>query len=707
LTGRIGRLWRLLPALGLAITAFGCAVNPRFEAPVVPKSVPSPAPQATPSPSPAASAPCTPAPAGVVPERADVRPPLVRVLLQAPGQPVLPEPGRRYACVVGDAPAVVLRGPIAATALPARAAVQVGAFGNEANAAALAARLRAAGFATAVVRSPDALLRVAAVGSEGEDAQAFAGRLRTAGFSGQATTVPGAGEVVLEGEDGASVRGQRVLLVPLDPDPVRVGAKAVRGEIELRPGAAGIAVINVLNLEAYLRGVVPAEMGPRAFPLLEALKAQAVAARTYAVAHLGDHAAEGYDVCDSPACQAYEGVDAERPLTDRAVRETDGEIVTYQGRPIDAMYHSTCGGHTEDAGALFPGRAAPYLKGVPCRGERTLAAGASSVRGPWLSSVGRLAAVGARLAEALGCAADPPALTARLAGVQPGPGVAGIVAAFAVPATAATLHVAHGKTAEDTALDLLRLFRLPLPPSPGGSGQAGWEVALAVRLGQLAGSVQAYEGRLVPGPGGLRLVLDGAAGSRDIPRNEGVLERRGERWRSGPIEFAAGSRATLWCAGEACPVLEVEALEDADAGSAWSWWVREFPLEELGNRLGMTRVLAVTVATRGVSGRALSVSVSGPDGDRVFGGMAFRRALDLPDTLFVVSPSRSAGKPALRFLGRGWGHGVGMCQNGAYGLACGGATYVEILKSYYTGVEITRWEGKSHEQRPEAGKRIS
>ncbi|MDD5562244.1 MAG: SpoIID/LytB domain-containing protein [Thermoanaerobaculaceae bacterium] len=697
MTGPATRLWRLLPALAFA--ALGCAVGPQVAAPVVPGPAPSPTPQAwapppaAPVAAPAPPAPFAAAPPCALPARADVGPPQVRVLLTVPPGPVLPEPGRRYACVVGDAPAVLLRGPITATAPAGPAQVQVGAFGNEANAAAVVARLAAAGFEGAVAEPKDALIRVVAVGREGEDTATLAGRLRAAGFPGQAANAPASGEVVLAGEGGATVRGPRVLLVPLDPDPVRVGAKAVRGEIELRPGAGGVAVINVLNLEAYLRGVVPAEMGPRAFPLLEALKAQAVAARTYAVAHLGEHAPEGYDLCDSPACQAYEGVEAEQPLTDRAVRETEGEIVTYLGRPIDAMYHSTCAGHTEDGGALFPARAAPYLKGVPCRGERTLAAGVSSPRGPWLGPVERLATVGRSLAEVLGCAASPHPLAARLAGAQPGPGVAGIVAAFAVPATAATLHVAHGRTAEDTALDLLRLFRLPLPPSPRGDRQAAWEVALVVRLGQLAGTVQTHEGRLVPGPSGLRLVLDGDAGTRDIPRAERVLERRGERWRDGPVEFSAGSRATLWCAAGTCPVLEVEALEDADAGSSWTWWVREFSLDELGARLGVAGVRAVSVTARGVSGRALSVSVSGRDGSKEFGGMAFRRALDLPDTLFVVTWVRTGSAPRARFLGRGWGHGVGMCQNGAYGLARGGAGYVEILKTYYTGVEVTRWQG--------------
>ncbi len=632
-----------------------------------------------------------------------MRPPLVRVLLSSPGEPVLPEPGRRYACVLGDTPAVVLRGPITATAPAGRAAIQVGAFAQDANAAALLARLRTAGFDASVSGAGGALRTVVATAPQGEDAGAFARRLRAAGFADQKSSAPVGGEVVLTGEGGAAVHGPRALLIPLDPEPVRVGDKAVRGEIVFRPGAAGVEVINVLNLEAYLRGVVPAEMGPRAFPLIEALKAQAVAARTYAVAHLGDHAAEGYDLCDSPACQAYEGVGVEQPLTDRAVQETAGEIVTYHGQPIDAMYQSTCGGHTEDAGALFPSRAEPYLKGVPCRGERTLAAGAGG-NGPWLGPVARLAAVGKGLAAALGVPATARALASRLVGVQAGPGVAGIAAAFAVRTTAATLHVRHGRAPEDAALELLRLFRLPLPP-PAGRADPDWEMALTVRLGQLSGEVRAQEGRLVPGPSGVQLRLDGDGGWCDIAAAGVVLERRGERWRTGGLTFPAGSRGTLWCAGQVCPVLEVEALEDADAGSAWSWWARDFSLQEIARRLGVADARAVVVTRRGVSGRALSITVSGPQESREVGGIAFRRALDLPDTLFVVAPVGGPAKPGLRFLGRGWGHGVGMCQNGAYGLARGGASYVEILKTYYTGVEITRWGGESDGQREAATRR--
>jgi stage II sporulation protein D len=75
------------------------------------------------------------------------------------------------------------------------------------------------------------------------------------------------------------------------------------------------------------------------------------------------------------------------------------------------------------------------------------------------------------------------------------------------------------------------------------------------------------------------------------------------------------------------------------------------------------------------------------------GGYAFRRALDLPDTLFVVQERTTPQGPVLRFLGRGWGHGIGMCQNGAYGKALAGSDYRRILAGYYTGIEVVRWTG--------------
>lgn len=142
----------------------------------------------------------------------------------------------------------------------------------------------------------------------------------------------------------------------------------------LPDGEGGLTVVNELPLEEYLRGVVPNELAPEAFPQIEAQKAQAVAARSYALAHLGDYAARGYDVCATAACQVYRGSASEHPLTDRAVAETRGTVATWRGRPIHAFYTSTCGGHTEDGAAVLEDDA-PYLKGVACPTERAIRAG--------------------------------------------------------------------------------------------------------------------------------------------------------------------------------------------------------------------------------------------------------------------------------------------------------------------------------------------
>ncbi|HOS43064.1 MAG TPA: SpoIID/LytB domain-containing protein [Armatimonadota bacterium] len=134
-----------------------------------------------------------------------------------------------------------------------------------------------------------------------------------------------------------------------------------RGYFELLPKADGITVVNIVPLEAYLWGVVSSEMSPR-YPL-EALKAQAIAARTYAARNIGRLSKLGFDLDDTAACQVYGGVFSEDPRTTRAVNETAGMVLTYGGKIIDAVYSSTCGGFTESAEHAW-GTAVPYLQSV-------------------------------------------------------------------------------------------------------------------------------------------------------------------------------------------------------------------------------------------------------------------------------------------------------------------------------------------------------
>lgn len=153
---------------------------------------------------------------------------------------------------------------------------------------------------------------------------------------------------------------------------VTIGGAAYRGEaLVLAPAPSRATAINVVDLEAYLLGVVPLEIGARPESEIEAVKAQAIAARTYAIGHLGSRGSLGFDFYATIADQVYGGVNAEDPVTSRAVRETRGEIVTYQGAPILAYYHSTCGGRTAAIDEVWRRAPLPYLRSVSDRIEGT------------------------------------------------------------------------------------------------------------------------------------------------------------------------------------------------------------------------------------------------------------------------------------------------------------------------------------------------
>lgn len=206
----------------------------------------------------------------------------------------------------------------------------------------------------------------------------------SAGAQGQALVLDGSGSPLgfIGGEAALASPGGDVISVPglgLFPGPlalrpggqdtaaagyVTVGGHAYRGELEVFARDGLVTVVNVVPLEDYLLGVVPREM-PAGFPA-EALKAQAVAARTYALHTVasGAYAALGYDLVPTTDCQVYGGVDAEQASTTVAVEATSGEVITYGGGLIGAFFHSTSGGHTESVEYVW-GFPSPYLKGVP------------------------------------------------------------------------------------------------------------------------------------------------------------------------------------------------------------------------------------------------------------------------------------------------------------------------------------------------------
>ncbi len=177
--------------------------------------------------------------------------------------------------------------------------------------------------------------------------------------SGIGVTVQSAGRV-------GSTPSEMIVVIATDPSGrVRVNGRTYRGMVEIVRDTAGFTLVNRLPLESYLLGVVSAEMGRRNLVELEALKAQAVVSRTYALRNLRRRAALGFDLHAGIADQVYAGSGSETPEGLEAVQSTRGMVLTYGGAPIDAFYYSTCGGQTADGVEAFRAASRPYLRSFP------------------------------------------------------------------------------------------------------------------------------------------------------------------------------------------------------------------------------------------------------------------------------------------------------------------------------------------------------
>ncbi len=545
--------------------------------------------------------------------------------------------------------------------------------------------------------------------------------------------VPGASArtILVEGLEGVREVPSPLEVQAADGSLLPVNESRYRGSVLLVATPRGtLHVVNRVGLEDYLLGVVPLELGPRVYDELEAQKAQAVAARTYAVKRRGDFAAEGYDLCATARCQVYGGAGAEQPLSSQAVRETAGQVLLYGGLPADTLFTSTCGGRTEDAFHVFPSyspAAFPYLRSVPCRGEERLALSTTVPAPAGAPTIGALAVRGRALLHAAGrhgaAWADLKAaralLTARLglpAGVPPKTldpeavyaNLAGLLGDDGLLTEEAERSVAPRGWSEAAQRVWTALVRFqvagttPLPTSRAftAAEAAGLWASLLLR----AGGLEELEGRLVAVPaGGLVVKTPKGREERTLPADPLLFRGGGEAWTPREsLEPAPGDRVRLLVRDGA--VLAVAAsLPSADGlyerESSWIHWVRRFTGAELMGRLlerDASRkgsvVRRVDVLSRGASGRAAKVRVTTDRESFDLSGLEIRFALAIPESLFtLVTGKDEKGLPVHTFFGRGWGHGVGLCQTGTFGMALAGRTYAEILAAYYPGTALGPW----------------
>jgi len=558
------------------------------------------------------------------------------------------------------------------------------------------------------------------------------------------------------GWDSHLTAASRLLAVPAPGALLSLQGKTYRGAIEIRVDGSGrLRAIDWVELESYLRGVVPSELGPEVWPQLEALKAQAVAARTYALANASQFDEDGFDICATPRCQAYGGAAAEHPLSDRAVSETKGEIATWQGQPIDALYTATCGGHTEDAKEIFPEQSAPYLIGVPCRAEvEALARTRRVVKGAAPAAVvtesgedvtrdayllDASGVFGARAGDHLARELSRPVTAktlrawtsalARLAGRPQPEGSPIEPSSLSKAALALTRDLGWTARADvlltDADLDAVlrepKAASLPAPerraltylaqqgvvrPGPDGRwpldrSPSGATIAFALaRIGDAykvfdldEATVASSDGRqlsVVRGQGSASFAfapsprLFTAAGARTFPVTELQL------WPGDRVRYHQDREGRIDLMELRPPA---KGLSDDRSAAVYAWEVRKTGAElqdAIDKRVPVGTLTDLRVVRRGVSGRIVELAVVGSRGTTVVKGFDVRNLLDLRESLTVIELQRDAagGITSAVFAGKGWGHGVGLCQVGAYGMAMRGADYKTILSHYYPGTTL-------------------
>ncbi len=507
-----------------------------------------------------------------------------------------------------------------------------------------------------------------------------------------------------------------------------------RGTMEFFPNGDGrLTVVNQVALEDYVRGVVPREMGANEYPNVEALKAQAVAARTYVVANLGKRKSEGFDLLDTPLDQVYGGRDGEQPLADRAVAETAGLIATYNGSPIQALFTADSGGATVDNSYVFGGPQ-PYLKGVSNYPDKPATISFKGAVDPgtdqsWLNlELLRLAAFGIILPDVL----TTEKMEQPLRGSDLSEPMARLVQRLGLPGPERPvtkdlqlyLWMARALSFDRVVEGMERpqdadYFVGPVIVKPADRPLAAFLARRGIvttamwngqptlrdgftalsRMWQELEAPELAEGTLLR-DGTVRRKVIGAI-PEPLPLASFLL--LAEESIGGQLRLISEARVQVgdrvkWMPREGGSRLLIRRL-DPD-GAAWdrynptAHWKVELKdsdlLAKVKSRVGVSGIRALELE-HNEHGRVLKLTVRDTRGvGHEFTGMRIRALLGLKDNVFRYLTVGTGDLKRWIFYGRGWGHAVGMDQTGAYGMALEGYSYDQILKRYYRGIEITK-----------------
>ncbi|MCD9185421.1 MAG: SpoIID/LytB domain-containing protein [Pyrinomonadaceae bacterium] len=536
--------------------------------------------------------------------------------------------------------------------------------------------------------------------------------------------------------------------------PVRLNGKAYRGKLEVFVNSRGtLTVVNVVPMEDYLLGVVPNELG---LPSLEAQKAQAVAARTYAVANVGGYASQGFDMLPTVWSQVYRGVSSENSRATQAVRETSGIVATYKGKPINALYTSTCGGRTENSGNIFDFDE-PYLRGVECslEGHKHFESFLikSSRELPKINDENQLELV--RLTSqfavnnflmATNRFSDewfnlPPNETELRSWTNQ------LALKFGKPAPVFSYDLVKSQEFADMLAKMIYApeqadtllsdsdinYQLSFADSGDIDKEKRANIAMLFRDGwlslypdfnfhphrpltrermiRLINNIYTKKKWLPAMQTGVtkptadgKLVLKSGKSEKQVVVNPNVFLFRqfGDQYFQVKEVALVGGESVAYQTNGLGEVIymEVKPTDEptvAENMSPFTMWNVNLSASAVQSRLsryvrGIGTLLDVNIKQKGYSRRATELELITSNGIKTLKGGKIRSAFRFKEQLFVMNKRYDGNGRAVSysFTGRGWGHGVGMCQYGAYGLGKMGVKYDAILKHYYTGITLSK-----------------
>ncbi len=554
---------------------------------------------------------------------------------------------------------------------------------------------------------------------------------------------------ILINDELKSLRDATVLyFIPSSPQSyLTYKGRDYRGILTLRASHKGIVLINTLNMEDYLKAVVPSELSPYTFPRIEALKAQAVAARTYAMKNLGQYRDLGFDLVDTPRSQFYRGMNAEHPLSTQAVEETAGVVAKYKGRLIEALYTSTCGGATEDVENVFLGPALPYLRSTECvyEKQRQWPVATQAYLAP-VYVEGRNVSPDIALMISLGVIplhTDPaffgePAdaddmqewvdrassLLGKPSLESPGTLVGGVtiegfltylvhvfgweerITRLLLDKEAEFVFNSGNGWSEQSRSMVVYFLQAGILPSPESVGPHDRALSRGEAASYLAKMLSSYrdfrDAGIFQGVEGQELELRVNGDSLNFSlAPEAFLIRN----QDGHITFVRsldllGGESLRWIHRDG-RIVYLEVLYPVysnllDRSSKYHSWSVRTSREELGKQINrfypIGELQDLVLGNRGRSQRLMELHIKGSETDAVVRGFRIRTVLGLRETLFVLDKEFDAEGHIAHFVftGKGWGHGVGLCQVGAFGMAQAGADFQEILKKYYRSITLDK-----------------